>query len=174
MSNLSKRKKQDKYAKQKLAAIPVLLIVLGYVLFSGGSDDPKSRPASTTKPVTTTETSNLVASAAPIWEEVDLEFLEGPNPLASYRHVEQPAKKLVAMQETNSVDHPSSSDQLQQRLQSLPPVRYHFQSNTQNVVMLGEELLSAGDSIDADLKLSDIQDGQLIFHVETNPKSSFQ
>ena len=174
MRKLSKKKKQDKYAKQKLAAIPILLLVLGYVLFSGGSGEPKSKPQLSTKQSQQAETPHLVASATPVWEEVDLEFLEGPNPWTSYHHVDIPAEKFVARQDTSSASDRTSPERLQQRLRSLPPVRYHFQSDTQNVVMLGEELLSAGDAYGPDLKLGDIQDGQLIFRLEKNAQSSFQ
>lgn len=174
MGNLSKKKKQDKYAKHKLAAIPILLLVLGYVLFSGGSDKAEKKPELAKQQSKSAENQSRVEPATPVWEEVDWDFLSGPNPFASYHHVDKPAEKLVARQDRSSTVEHATLDQLKQRVQNLPAVRYHFQSDTQNVVMLGEELLSAGDSYGQDLELGDIRDGQLIFRVQKSSNENFQ
>lgn len=80
--------RSDPYQRYKMAAIPVLLLVLGYVMFGGGKSENKPLVLSTlagnaSKPNAPGPTPNKKQPL--IWEEPNLDFISRVNPLISYR-----------------------------------------------------------------------------------------
>lgn len=196
---IKKKRRQDKFAKAKLVAIPVLLGVLGFVLWSNtrrGNDEsvppvaaqaesasnangpsqarptntPPSRPTpQSTAPTESTAEKKPQLSREP-WPEIDeLAFLDGPNPFASYRIVEVSEEPEEKVVEVVPKE-PAINHVTRELAKS--PLRYYFRSARKNVVMLGNQLLESGDHLTEELKLDDIDQEHLIFTLDRSSKDS--
>lgn len=175
MTRNKKNRKIDPYARYKMAAIPVLLGILGCVLWSNSQPDdtsqttlaqaPDSGQAAAAQPVLSDAPPAKPAPERRPWPEVDADFLEGPNPLASYRFKKPELGQLTTTEASQPVPAPIEAvTQVTQELRELP-VRYHFKSGRRNVMMLGDRLLEAGDSLSEDLHLVEIQRRRLVLTV---------
>lgn len=163
-------KSKDKYARHKLASIPILLCILAYVLFG---QSPESEVALEV-PLNLAPQSNRVTSIAtspaqtePIlpWPEVMLEFLAQPNPLANYLHTPSSGELRNAITTAVNVD-PSITNidpalNLARDL-SENQVKYVFRSDRRQLVMLGQQILEKGQELANGVQLTDIQDHALI------------
>lgn len=174
MSNRAKRtvrtKKTDKYAKQKLAAIPLLLGVLGYVLVANfqsqdvgtqtiaATDTPTPLPVRDTTPrqVAPAATStNKIAR----WKDTNLDFLKGPPPMKPYLEVNVPQGQLT----TASIPSVGLGDQLadvQQQFEE-QTTQYVFESGRHRYAVLGSRVLAEGEQITEGVQLQKIQAGTL-------------
>ncbi len=189
-----KAKKTDPYAKHKLAAIPVLLIILGYVLWgdsSGAGNSSKLSDSSNTggaasEVASAMETAPAVRKTAePVserhekWSDTDLSFLHGPNPLASYRNLKPDpavsAAKLKVETPTIPAGQPEHivQTQLAAELTQLP-LKYRFRSGRRDVVMLGDRILESGDSLGAGLQVDRVLPTHLILKPTRQSSDSIQ
>lgn len=174
-----KPKSEDKYQKYKIASIPVLLIILGYVLLSpsDSSDTPPaiaSAPATTPPAASTATTAIAPASAADgkkmkAWPAPDLDVLTGSNPFINYNYspTPNPAPQLVSTS-AESATAPSNTHATDLiRSLSETPVNYVFQSSQRKLVMLGDRIYEKGEQIDDSVQLIDIQGRSLILTVNS-------
>lgn len=192
-----KAKRVDPFAKYKLASIPFLLCLLGWVLMSGSkeetsADGPKSEsPVSSpikelassdsfvdptrvpTKSGTPTKSGNVA------WPAVDLTFLDGPNPFASFRHQRPALKEVATLAGVSAESRTQANDSAQIPLERIQeelgnlPLRYRFKSPQRDVVMLGDQLFELGDSVSQDLTVHEIEKAHLILK-RTQPAESIQ
>ncbi|MFN3192437.1 MAG: hypothetical protein ACE361_18135 [Aureliella sp.] len=174
----SKRKaKQDRHAKLKVAAIPLLLVILGLVLWSNMSATDTPVPvatnpaASPTSPSTSRPTQTARATAVKA-EQVRFADIEWPEPVLSFIEDDSPFKDLdyapepvvLVNTETPSKivteNQKSRLDQVAERIKR-ERVPFSFRSSRRNVVMLGDKLIEVGDEIDENVRVSSISDGSL-------------
>ena len=178
-SKRSKKNKPDPYAKQKVVAIPLLLVVLGYVLWSnsqgsGTKADPAAELANAS-PTVVAPSKPAVANAddaTTAWPEPVTDFLDGANPFASFRATKKQETKLV----TTIAPKIDKAEELRRAVSKLSdelaaqPLRYFFQSGDRNVVMLGDRLYQNGDRLSEQMKLREIQQENLVlqYHGDTS------
>ena len=168
----SKKNKVDRYQKQKVAAIPLLLLVLGYVLWSnfrGDEDKAKKLPQAQLAAKPKAGTNNT--TRAPAWPNSTVDFLSGPNPFASYRVFEQIEEPALANEDEEQsplveIEEPLI-EQVGRQLANLP-VRYMFKSQGRWVMMLGDRLIKEGDEVAESIRLHKIEQGRLILK-QTSP-----
>lgn len=162
-------RKSVRFQRYKIASLPILLLVLVYVLFSNQSDDEAPR-----SPVTANSSGSVVDdlvreklhSLIP-WPNVELDFLHDPSPLASYTSRGETATSISATSQQTAEQQEDELTQVSNRL-SEQPFRYSFHSNKQNIIMLGDQVLSKGDVV-ADTpsaSVQDIKEGRLIIKVQ--------
>ncbi len=164
-----KPKKKDKYARYKLASIPLLLCVLAYVLFSQPQDSegaPDSSPTAVpTASTVATQQTHVAASPQSLpWPEAKLEFLNQSNPLANYRLAPSAANTQSYDNGPPEANPVSAGDPLQNMVRDLTgnQVKYVFRSNQRKLVMLGEQIFEKGEQLSDNVQLQDIEDHALI------------
>lgn len=173
----SRKKKVDRYQKQKVAAIPILLLVLGYVLWSNLQEDKPTVPKpqvqqASAQPTTTSKTTK---NKVPEWPQSGIEFLSGPNPFASYRKFEKEPEPVVESSQTEVVEEVKEPliEQVGRQLANLP-MRYMFKSNGRWVMMLGDRLLTEGDDVAEAIQVEKIEQGRLILKQRSTAYPSSQ
>ncbi|MCA9191151.1 MAG: hypothetical protein KDB03_05305 [Planctomycetales bacterium] len=159
--------RSDPYQRYKMAAIPVLLLVLGYVMFGGGKSENKPLVLSTlagnaSKPNAPGPTPNKKQPL--IWEEPNLDFISRVNPLISYR-TKPELPVLEPVKEVPPVSVAPNSEVVQQNL-TQRPVRYVFRSARQSHVMLGEQLLTRGSQLQTGIEVAEIEPDRLMVKVQ--------
>lgn len=186
---------KDRFRHYKLAAIPVLLVVLAFVLFApeGQGSQHSSQGEDGDAPVGTNIASQGLSHSKPdqpaglrkadTWPEAELDFLGSPNPFFS--QVEKPPQEhLVSAPpvpaQDSSLDDTddetdTASDPVAESLVALTeslsrkPVNYIFESKRRKMVMLGEQLLEQGAPISESLHLHEIRDGALLVQARDLP-----
>lgn len=190
----SKRKKSDPYAKHKIASIPVLLGILGFVLMPSGKESNDSAalvgpatnatpsgnatsrvtpPTPTAKPSASFEKARPPV-ALPKWERVDLSFLDGPNPFASYR-IEAVEKQLLVGTTAAPKPQRAKDEVVRQRVAqevTSQPVRYLFSTSDRKAIMLGNRMLEPGDNLFGDVRLQAIEKGSLVLSLGSPPSAA--
>ncbi|QDV28124.1 hypothetical protein [Aureliella helgolandensis] len=175
--------KKDRFARQKLLAIPILLCGLAYVLFGMSGDDdntetayipPTSQRKVAVEQATGSESATAVADRKG-WPEVDLATLIGESPLVNYTVIRDDQQLVTTGAQTGAAtrDNPLEGDSAEgdsaQRWRNAlleTPVSYVFESGDRKVVMLGDQLLEKGQMLSPSVKVEDIQHGKLILSVE--------
>ncbi|MFK7737545.1 MAG: hypothetical protein AB8B50_16035 [Pirellulaceae bacterium] len=170
----SRRKtKVDRFAKFKVAAVPVLLAVLGLVLwsnFSESSDRPAvkrtSQAPAKEKARTSTALSKAVAKADPkpklvaAWPEPSLEFLNQESPFMKMDYAPpQPQSERHVSKPTHS-DRDREKNALASAAEMLKNARiqYTFQSEKQSAFMFENRLIKEGDELTNDVIVRSITD----------------
>jgi hypothetical protein len=175
MSRSRSKRSAPKYQRAKLCALPFLLAVLGYVLVDQTSSDedeavpaavaapglavsaPQSRPASPAA-----ETLAGRKDKLPTWSELASAHTAELNPFMPIAKEEQ----LMAAPPSLADHPPAPAPQLAENVVaekapaaepaapavdvatlSQQPVRYFFQTNNRRVMLVGERLLSEGQTI---------------------------
>lgn len=175
MSSKNRPARQDKYAKLKVAAIPLLLGLLAYVLL-GSSDSESTSTAAASKasvglPAVALDDSGddpsiRNASAAP-WPEIDREAIAQINPFASYRFEPLPASSPhlvdVPLEERETAEL-----SMAQRVAS-GKVDYMFESDRRQIVRLDGRLLEPGTALNDHVRVHRIKDRSIILSVDAPP-----
>jgi hypothetical protein len=155
-----RKAKVDRLAKLKIVAIPVLLAVLGFVLwsnFSEKSDRPtansKAKVAAKAKAKSATVVSKAGEKTDPkrkvveAWPEPTLEFLNQESPFRSmeYEPPKSHNKRLVSKPKLE--DRDSARDALASAAKMLrdATIRYTFRSANQSAFMFENRLIKEGD-----------------------------
>ncbi len=168
------RRKEPKHQKAKLYLIPGLLLVLAYVLFnSSSSADEAPPPVSTTTasarstPLQTSLAANQASTvdrAQPAWQRASLEKLVEVNPflvpvkskqanapttdepMALLEQIDSsiPAETVVDETPVDNAQRPSIDWQALQE----KPVKYYFQSSKRRIMLVDDQLLTEGQTID--------------------------
>jgi hypothetical protein len=184
--------KKDRYERYKLASIPILLCILGYVLLrpSPNTDPTPNTAQPAGKPTTLASNApvsgpqpaaqrSTSATANPVvaWPEADLAFLSLPSPLANYRT--RPSKrtteKLTAVStEQQQQQLAAASDSLSTTAQDLAnsPVNYLFRSERRQLIMLGDQIFEPGAQLTPTVALHDIQPNTLILKINSTATNS--
>lgn len=181
MARRSKRaakvKKADKYAKQKMLAIPALLLVLVYVLITnlaGGGDASATITASTPKPtavqptrpgsINLDVTKSLVTKA---WPLPSLGFLDGPSPLSSFREpigkASNQGEVFVAGENVEQSSQRIEAD-IREQLAS-QPTQFVFKSSTRRIALVGDQIVSEGEQLQSGARLRDVRGKNLLIEV---------
>lgn len=179
-----KANKPDKYAKQKMLAIPVLLAVLGYVLldnFGGSSEDSTAQaPPRVAQSSDPTGRPNAAAEKHPskqlaAWPDPELGFLGAPSPLASYRAA---AGEIVRPEDSRLVDSSSETMLVQQQVQKKNQIedsiratlssqtsQFIFKSANRKLALVGDRIVEQGERLDGGGRLHDVRGNNLVFEV---------
>lgn len=167
-------KKRDKYARHKLASIPILLCVLAYVLFGQSQENemafvvsPNLAPnlAPNTGRVPPNSSSPVQTEPTIAWPEVTLDFLDQPNPLANYMHAPSSGQRQSSTSTSVNVDPSITTiDPVLNVARDLHDnqVKYVFRSDHRQLVMLGQQIYEKGQELTDGVQLTDIQDDALI------------
>ncbi len=174
-----KAKKPDKYAKQKMLAIPVLLLILGYVLFDnfvGGTDEssvtalpsvPPSVVPSRPKVSTTSPQSPNEQLAA--WPEPKIDFLGRPSPLASYRTVGETFRPETEAPETmvarQQVEAKSRIENSIRSTLSSQTSQFVFKSANRKLALVGDRIVQQGEQLETGARLRDVRGNNLVIEV---------
>lgn len=171
----TKKKKVDRYQKQKMAAIPVLLLVLGFVLWSNFQGDKPAKPKPSPQQIATKPATAKNSKKTPDWPQTGIEFLSGPNPFASYRVLEQELVDIedVSPHETKKLTPEEPLiEQVGRQLAQLP-LRYMFKSDGKWVMMLGDRLITEGEEVADAIRVEKIEQGRMILKQRpSSPTSS--
>ena len=178
------KSKTDKYARQKLAAIPALLLVLAYVIFSGGES---SKPVvSTATPALSAEHLASANPASPVvvladgngpagktkilseWPEPDLNHLLAVNPFAD-SNMGRSAQSGKLVSDRDQIVEETLG--IARTLEELP-LKYSFQSGDRRIVILGDQLLEKGQSLNESTYVHDIQPGRLLISVQSSDRGA--
>ncbi|GAB5403144.1 MAG: hypothetical protein Aurels2KO_13750 [Aureliella sp.] len=184
MAKRSKRrgkgKKPDKYAKQKMLAIPVLLAVLGYVLvdnFGGSSEDTapqaaaavqQQRPANALNPqIAAVENSVQKVEA---WPAPQLDFLDGPSPMASYREAAGEIVRTATSQPENmvAIEQVEKKNEVESSIRetlSTQASQFVFKSANRKLALVGDRIVEQGEQLDNGARLRDVRGSSLIIEV---------
>ncbi len=162
-----KPKKSHKHQGVKLAAIPVLLCILAYVLLAPtagpvAESDPLQAQINPQQP----STPSIPPKAAGTpenqhWPEVDLAFMSLANPFASPpNHLSDSATEQHEFKRSP----PPNEDELNTvaREVATQPIDYVFQSKKRKLVMLGGQVFEQGAQLSEEVTLHDIQNHALI------------
>lgn len=179
MSRSRTKRKAPKYQRAKLAVLPFLLAILGYVVLGGSESDtddalmqaaqPKGlaaarqRPASSGKegpeaqPTKQADWSELTASRRagcnPFLPIVKEEEEAPPAALAelSMPTEDQPLATEIAQEtEPSAVPAPAPEEPtVDVAALSRQPVRYFFQTDNRRVMLVGDQLLSEGQTLES-------------------------
>lgn len=179
-----KAKKQDRYAKQKLLAIPMLLAVLGYVLLDNFSGSSQDAPAATTgsahssaRPSGQVESTAAVAGKgqAPVqqlavWPQPQLDFLEGPSPLASYREPAGAIVRPAASPEGTMVAErrAEKSEQIESKIRETlanQPSQFVFKSANRKLALVGDRVFEQGEQLESGARLHDVRGNNLVIRI---------
>ena len=158
----SKRKKRDKYAKHKVVAIPVLLAVLGFVLWDGEEESRPTTQVSKDAPPTEVGSAgeSIGEGAVAEWEQIpwpkpNLAFLNGANPFASYLVEEQeeeptdpemPPTELLVSKKEEAVDVEKLLREVAAEL-TRQSDSFAFSSSRRKVIVTGGREFTVGDEI---------------------------
>ncbi|MEM8736801.1 MAG: hypothetical protein AAGG44_21405 [Planctomycetota bacterium] len=171
----NRKVKQDRHAKLKMAAIPVLLAILGLVLWSNMGDTdtvvPVAANSASPSPAVRSTTPVVATSAVPKkqlrfdqieWPEPALTFLEDESPFKDLDYAPEPVKLVTTPSPSNSAAQRQQSrlEEVAERIKN-ESVPFSFRSSRRNVVMLGGKLVQVGDEIDENVRVSGISDGSL-------------
>lgn len=181
MSRTRAKRKKPKNQKAKLCVIPLLLALLGYLLFSGtgseedaaaitasntpGASEPtpaqpeamKRTPQPPAGRKLVTISAAAAANTQPItaWPRADLSQVGKVSPFASTPVVtpeppaaETPPTEELANSGTAEIEPLPPAPVLDLDQLSQQPVHYYFQSRKRRVMLLGEHLLSEGQSLE--------------------------
>lgn len=152
----TRTKKKDKFAKLKVAAIPVLTLVLLYVLWGNlQPSDSLSDPSQSIATGQRTEEESVNSATQQgqkrrleEWPEPDLAFLEEYSLFRDFRQPEETQPDLLVSTETATPRQDPQSiltevaDELKRAV-----VPFAFQSQKKNVVMFGDRLLEEGEEV---------------------------
>lgn len=174
-----KTKKNAKHKRAKLAMLPILMGVLGYILLAPASPEEEGAQAS----LATLPAAELAApssaqagphATASTWPDVDLKFLSLANPLAgrepaagahSPEHFTSTSATINTSSGVRNVGTPQAAvDSLQHVARDLSgsQVNYVFKSSRRKAIMLGDQMFEQGAQIGETVRLHDIQDNALV------------
>lgn len=176
----SRTKKPDKYAKQKLFAIPVLLAILGYVLLENVADNSQDdsvavAPAGLNRVPAggsggSAEQEIVPSRQLPAWPEPTLDFLAGPSPLASYREVAgevvrpvpENGKTMLVRQQVSKQREITSS--IRRQLSSQDS-QFVFKSANRKLALVGDRIIEQGEQLESGVRLRDVRGNNLVIEV---------
>lgn len=177
----AKGKKPDPMAKQKAAAIPLLLVVLGYVVYSNFlSGDPQPEPTTTvTRPVASPNKATAAPAAtqaAPVaWPAVSTDFLAHESPLANYLDPEQ---TVVLNERVNSrsVNEGGASTPTARRVAateaaiveelSAQSARFVMKTPSRDVALIGDRIVSRGEQVNRGARLEGVDGKRLVVRIQ--------
>lgn len=173
-----KNKKKDRFAGAKLAAIPVLLCVLAYVLLGSNEEEAAASVVGGDEPTLplrhtpgSAVTGRVGTSMRKPWPAVEIQTLMHTNPFADYRVTARASSSVAADHQPDESGSPSHLSLLAQEL-AQQDVRYRFHSNQRKVVMLGEHLFEEGAHIGNAVRVHDIQAEMLVLSLESAGESA--
>ena len=174
MSRKERRQaKQDKHAKLKLAAIPVLLAVLGYVLWDGLSGDtkralPPPQLANSTTPQAPTVAKRPAPAQVnaktktPKLPTVDIAALKSRNPFSDYRAKEQSDLEQLDVNSLATTPQRVNPIAEVQQMLANQPVTYRFESAQRKVLVVGDKVIESGRQLSDDVQVEAIQQDRII------------
>lgn len=177
MPTKKKNSKSASNQKYKAALIPVLLLVFGYVMWNNFTDDSPTETSSnrsnqSAKSDSDVELVRRKRNNAKTWPKTDVSFLDGPNPLASYRKFKPVEVVKASAPSESKVKQPEKqiepAIQVVGRQLANRPVKYRFKSSGQHVLMIGDHVLKEGEIVSDDIRLDRIENGKLILKTENN------
>ncbi|HBE69666.1 MAG TPA: hypothetical protein DDW52_16090 [Planctomycetaceae bacterium] len=177
----AKGKKPDPRAKQKLAAIPLLLAILGYVVYSNFQDaDAHSQPTTTaTRPSSplrsATETTVNVQDAPLKWPEVSTDFLVHESPLANYL---QPAQRVGPGGDSDgrTVGSEGTATPIARQVSATEAAiveelasqsaRFVMKTSSRDVALIGDRIISSGQQLNRDARLESVDGKRLVIRIQ--------
>lgn len=173
----AKSKKPDPFKKQKMLAIPVLLLVLGYVLISnltGGGESSATATISTPVAIagqplrpSLVNAQEAKARDSKAWPIPTLGFLDAPSPLRSFREpigtVGTQGEVLVAGESIEQANQRIETD-IRQQLAS-QSTQFIFKSSTRKIALVGDQVVSQGEQLQSGGRLRDVRGTNLVIEV---------
>lgn len=180
MSRSKSKRGAPKYQRAKLAALPFLLAVLGYVLLpASDSEDAKPKVARgaaaarqrPSAPIDAHQQLNGQQTKLPDWSELASTRRPGCNPFLPITKEEEkqtpppippefrlppvppPQTEIAAAEPAAEVpaeeDAHAGASAVDVAALSQQPVRYFFQTSKRRVMLVGDQLLSEGQTLDS-------------------------
>jgi hypothetical protein len=167
-------KAAKKNSKAKIAAIPVLLLILGYVLYDGLAGDAETQQESAQMPASTHphSVSNQPAAAKMMaWNEPALSELLLNNPFHDYTQVGS-KQTPTSLQAANAGPDSQSLVSRENLAEDVPfNVPYIFESSSRQKAIVDGRLVNVGEEVSDGISLQTIQRGQMVLHRSGAPGS---
>ncbi len=159
-------KRVDKYAKQKIVAIPILLIVLGYVVVDGmtGSDESEYTPilnvATTPAHNENVEVKSDEKKLVTVWPSPNLSLLDLKSPFTD--HLIKENHQGASATSTDSASVGLRNDIGPLGVLDTNEIPYVFESGSTKKALVNGRLVQPGETLVDGVQLYDIKKGKMI------------